>query len=102
MAENAQEALRESAELIQEMEALWSVTNTKSEIYRANHSGGQTVSISNETAALLAFALDMAEQTNGALDPTIYPVLAAWGFTTDHKQGTVRGANRQSAPKCRI
>lgn len=84
--ENAQEALRESAELIQEMEALWSVTNTKSEIYRANHSGGQTVSISNETAALLAFALDMAEQTNGALDPTIYPVLAAWGFTTDHKQ----------------
>ena len=28
------------------------------------------------------FALDMAEKTGGALDPTIYPVVAAWGFTT--------------------
>lgn len=29
----------------------------------------------------------MAERTDGALDPTIYPVLTDWGFTTDSKQG---------------
>ena len=28
----------------------------------------------------------MAQRTGGALDPTIYPVLTAWGFTTDSKQ----------------
>lgn len=36
-----------------------------------------------ETAALLSFALDMAEETGGALEPTLYPVLTAWGFTVD-------------------
>ena len=28
----------------------------------------------------------MAEKTNGTLEPTIYPVLTAWGFTTDNKR----------------
>lgn len=39
--------------------------------------------VSEETAELLSFALQMAKKTNGALEPTIYPVLSAWGFTTD-------------------
>lgn len=84
--EQAQSALDESEALIEKMEFLWSVTDENSEIYRANHSSGQTVSISEETAELISFALEMAEKTEGALDPTIYPVLTAWGFTTDSKQ----------------
>ncbi len=84
--ENAEKALEESAGLIQKVEALWSVTDEKSEIYRANHSGGQAISVSHETAELISFALEMAQKTDGALDPTIYPVLTAWGFTTDSKQ----------------
>lgn len=28
----------------------------------------------------------MAEETDGALEPTIYPVLTAWGFTTDENR----------------
>lgn len=84
--EQAQTALDESEALIEKMESLWSVTDENSEIYRANHSSGQTVSISEETAELISFALEMAEKTEGALDPTIYPVLTAWGFTTDSKQ----------------
>ena len=75
--ENAQAALDESVELIQTMESRWSVTGDESEIYRANHSGGQTVSISEETAELISFALEMAEKTGGALDPAIYPVRIA-------------------------
>lgn len=74
---NAQAALDESVELIQTMESRWSVTDNESEIYRANHSGGQTVSVSEETAELISFALEMAEKTEGVLDPTIYPVLTA-------------------------
>ena len=84
--ENAEKALEESAGLIQKVEALWSVTDEKSEIYRANHSGDQAISVSHETAELISFALEMAQKTDGALDPTIYPVLTAWGFTTDSKQ----------------
>ena len=33
----------------------------------------------------LSFALEVAQKTNGALEPTIYPVLAAWGFTTEER-----------------
>lgn len=83
---NAAEALDMALEQVEEAEALWSVTDQNSEIYQANHSGGQPVTVSDETAQLVSFALDMAEQTDGAVDPTIYPVLSAWGFTTQSKQ----------------
>lgn len=84
--EQAETALDEAEQLIQRMESLWSVTGEESEIYRANHSGGNAVSVSEETAELISFALEMAQRTGGSLDPTIYPVLTAWGFTTDSKQ----------------
>lgn len=84
--ENAETALDGAKARIQELESLWSVTDETSEIYRANHSNGKSVEVSGETANLISFALDMAEKTGGTLDPTIYPVLTAWGFTTDTKQ----------------
>lgn len=84
--EDAQAALQEAEECIQQVEGLWSVTDEDSEIYQANHSGGQPVTVSEETAEIISFALEMAQRTGGALDPTIYPVLTAWGFTTDSKQ----------------
>lgn len=84
--EDVDPALEESLQLIQELEGLWSVTDPNSEIYQANHSNGAEVAVSRETAELVAFALKMAQKTGGRLDPTIYPVLAAWGFTTDNKQ----------------
>lgn len=84
--EDAQAALQEAEECIQQVEGLWSVTDEDSEIYQANHSGGQPVTVSEETAEIISFALELAQRTGGALDPTIYPVLTAWGFTTDSKQ----------------
>lgn len=84
--ENAQDALDNTVGLVKDLEARWSVTDMGSAIYAANHSHGNPVQVSDETAALLSFALSMAEKTGGALEPTIYPVLAAWGFTTGSKQ----------------
>lgn len=84
--DDAESALEEAKQQIQELESLWSVTDTGSEIYAANHSGGKPVTIGEETAAVVSFALHMAQQTEGALDPSIYPILTAWGFTTDNKQ----------------
>ena len=33
---------------------------------------------------LISDALTIAKETNGAFDPTIYPALTTWGFTTDN------------------
>lgn len=83
---NAQSALSEAKGLVEDLERQWSVTDTGSEIYAVNHSGGQPVTVSHDTADLITFALEMAERTSGALEPTIYPVLTAWGFTTDENR----------------
>ncbi|MBR1383237.1 MAG: FAD:protein FMN transferase [Ruminococcus sp.] len=75
-------ALEAASDKLTELESLWSVTDSGSEIYKANHSGGSTVTFSDETAELVCFALDMYKKTDGALDISIYPLLAEWGFTT--------------------
>lgn len=84
--EKAEAALEQAQNRIRELESLWSVTDEHSEIYAANHSGGSPVAVCEDTANLVRYALDMAERTGGALEPTLYPVLTAWGFTTDSFQ----------------
>lgn len=81
--EHAETALADIQEKIKELERLWSVTDEGSDVYKVNHSDGQPVTVSKETAELLGFALNMAAKTDGVLEPTIYPVLTAWGFTTE-------------------
>lgn len=84
--DEAGDALSQAEEEIRKLESEWSVTEEDSEIWKVNHSGGQPVTLSDETAQVLRFALDMAEETGGALEATIYPVLTAWGFTTDENR----------------
>lgn len=78
--EPAERALELSKDKIKELEALWSVTDENSDIYKVNHSGGRPTSISRETGEVLAFALNMAGETEGALEPTVFPIVTAWGF----------------------
>lgn len=80
--ENAAENAANAAAKINELSALWSVTDESSELYRLNHSGGMPMEVSAETAELIRFSLEMGEDTGGALDITLYPVLREWGFTT--------------------
>ena len=79
--ENSEQAVKAAEDRIKSLEKVWSVTDTSSEIYSANYDG--TAMLSSETTELVRFALDMCGETDGALDITLYPVLAAWGFTTD-------------------
>lgn len=83
---DAETALSDAEDKLIELEQLWSVTDPDSDIYAVNYSDGQPVSISKETVELLSFAMKMAEETDGALEPTIYPVLTAWGFTTEENR----------------
>ncbi|MCM1270493.1 MAG: FAD:protein FMN transferase [Ruminococcus flavefaciens] len=82
--ENAETALNQAEKKVSELEKIWSVTDENSEIYAINHSVGENVHVSPETAELLDFSLDISEMTNGALDCTMYPILTAWGFTTNN------------------
>ncbi len=74
--------LDEAEQEILRLEALLSVTDEGSEIYAINHADGESVEVSEETYDLLSLALELAEETDGAFDPTIYPLVEAWGFTT--------------------
>ena len=84
--DGAGQAARDAQARIQALEGLLSVTDEGSEIYAANHSEGAGVSLSEDTVQVLSLALEMAALTGGAFDPTIYPVVTAWGFTTGSYQ----------------
>lgn len=84
--ENGKEALRQASARISQLEALLSTTDENSEVYAANHSGGTAVALSDESAALLAQALELCGSTGGTLDVSIYPVVRTWGFTTGEYQ----------------
>ena len=82
--DKADEALRSACDAMEILDEEWSVTNPNSEIYAANHAEGKTVPISEETEHIIKFAKEISQQTDGALDITIFPVLQLWGFTTDN------------------
>lgn len=84
--DNVESVLSQAKDKFTALEQLWSVTDEHSEIYAVNHAGGQPITVSNDTAEILAFALEMADKTNGALEPTIYPILTAWGFTAEENR----------------
>lgn len=84
---DSEKAVAEVQSRISELEGLWSVTDDGSEIYAINHGGLSEISeVSEVTRDIVAFALDIADRSSGALDPTIYPVLSAWGFTGDENR----------------
>ncbi len=74
--------LDEAEQEILRLESLLSVTDEGSETYAINHADGERVEVSDETYEILSLALELAEETDGAFDPTIYPLVEAWGFTT--------------------
>lgn len=82
----AAQAITAAVEEVYRLDALFSPTDTRSEIYALNHASGDWVSLSPDTLALLARAQEISEQTAGALDVTTYVATKAWGFTGDAHQ----------------
>lgn len=76
----AEKQVQAAAERIQELEETLSVTRSDSEVARLN--AGETVVLSEDAAALLEQSLILRDETDGAMDPTIYPLVKLWGFTT--------------------
>ena len=69
-------------------EAVLSRTAEGSELYALNTSNGETVECGADDVlpALIETALTISDATDGAFDPTLAPVLDAWGFTKDERR----------------
>ena len=67
-------------ERILEFENFFSVTDTNSEISSLNNN--KELTPSKDTYSLIKRAVEISNETYGALDISIYPILKAWGFTT--------------------
>lgn len=72
--------LDECFSLCEKYEKMLSRTVEGSDIYRINHAGGETVEVSEETAALLEKALSYSRMADGVFDCTIAPLSALWDF----------------------
>ena len=79
--EGAPEAVREAKERLQALDALWSSTREGSDIARLNSGAGESVALAPETMRLLRMSEEVREETKGALDVTLAPLLQLWGFT---------------------
>ena len=74
------ELLQAAEDTVTSLEELISVTIDTSEVCRLNRDG--ECRISYDTALLLGKALALCEETGGALDISVYPLVREWGFTT--------------------
>ena len=79
--EGAPEAAREAKERLQALDALWSATSEGSDVARLNSGAGEAVALAPETMRLLRLSEAVREETKGALDVTLLPLLKLWGFS---------------------
>ncbi|MBP5465719.1 MAG: FAD:protein FMN transferase, partial [Treponema sp.] len=70
---------------LDEIDSQFSVNRKTSDISRVNAAAGrERVTVSKEVFTVLQTALDFAQKSGGAFDPSIGPVVTLWGICTDH------------------
>ncbi len=67
-------------------EDLLSKTVEGSDVWKINHSQGCPIICDPETITLLSYALEIADQTEGLIDPTIEPLSSLWNFSENAGQ----------------
>ncbi len=80
--DQADAALDAAAEVINALAADLDPEKEGGSLRALNMGAGGPVAVSADCAAVLGTALDVWRETGGALDPALYPVIKAWGFTT--------------------
>lgn len=78
--DNGEAALTDVIHTINQTALDWDPELEKSTVYAMNHAEGAPVEVSPEIADMLNTAKIVYEQTGGALDLTVYPIVKAWGF----------------------
>lgn len=80
--EHASEAVEKAETEIKRLDGMLSTGNENSEVYKLNQNGEAVVS--DDTAYLYERSEKIYKQTKGVFDISIYPVMDAWGFTTEN------------------
>lgn len=82
--EQAEAATDAAIEEIERLDDLLSTGDENSEIACVNQNGGGQ--LTEDSVYLLERAIELYDETEGAFDVAIYPVMEAWGFTTQNYQ----------------
>jgi thiamine biosynthesis lipoprotein len=83
--------------------AQMSTWEAESDIRRYNRSaGGEWFPLPDEFHHVLAAALDVAAASDGAYDPTVSPLVAAWGFGADAGARAVPRQDELQAARARV
>ena len=76
----AEDAVTAAVAEINRLDALFSVGNENSDIAKLNVE--HMAVVSDDTFSLVQRSLQLYQDTDGALNITVYPLMEAWGFTT--------------------
>lgn len=79
---NAQKAVSDAAGVFSAFNSMLDAGSRTSAMYALNNAGGASVVVPGQIADMLGAARTVYDRSNGALDPTIQPVAALWGFDT--------------------
>ncbi len=77
-----QEVCRKIQKRVEVLEQILSTTLPSSDVYFINHNSKLPSPIKTELGVLLDFCGKMYEKTDGAFNPSLYPLIHEWGFTT--------------------
>ncbi len=76
-------ALAEIKKRVEKLEDTISTTKENSDLFKLNNNSGEYIKVQEDTAELFEFTLGMYKATEKALNPALFPVVSAWGFTTE-------------------
>lgn len=79
--ENGSAALDRAEEIIYALEEDLDPTNPEGSIYAINTGAGSYVPVSENCIEVMLTAMDKWGETGGAVDPGLFPIIKAWGFT---------------------
>ena len=82
--DDAEQAAVACEQAVNALEPALSRTREDSDLYRLNHADGAVCEVSEDTYAAIEAAVQYAELTGGAFDPTMAPLTDLWGINTEN------------------
>ena len=77
---NRESGLAAAESVIQSMDAMLDPEKESSTVWAINHANGESIVVPGQIADMLSAAKQVYQQSGGALDLTVYPLLKLWGF----------------------
>lgn len=94
---------KETVALLTEIERQMSTYRVDSEISRFNASiSTDWFPVSTNLARVVDISLDIARKAEGALDPTVFPLVQVWGFGPGRRAGHLPTVKEIAAAKARV